>query len=93
MSLPFIFEDKLDIICFEPLTYSYEKLRKNFEINKAEISPPKAPKLSKTAQVGRSLRSCSLQSSKKCIPVLNKTPVICDVKNVCYPISKKLENI
>ena len=25
--------------------------------------------------------------------VLNKTPVICDVRNVCYPISKKLENI
>ena len=35
LSLPFIFEDKLDIICFEPLTYSYDKLRKNFEINKA----------------------------------------------------------
>ena len=25
--------------------------------------------------------------------VMNMTPVICDVKNVCYPISKKLENI
>ena len=35
MSLPFIFEDKLDIICFEPLTYNYDKLRKNFEINNA----------------------------------------------------------
>ena len=35
LSLPFIFEDKLDIICFEPLTYNYDKLRKNFEINNA----------------------------------------------------------
>ena len=35
LSLPFIFEDKLDILCFEPLTYSYDKLKENFEINNA----------------------------------------------------------
>ena len=35
MSLPFIFEDKLDIICFEPLTYNYDKL--SFEINNAQV--------------------------------------------------------
>ena len=35
LSLPFIFENKLDILCFEPLTYSYNKLRENFKINNA----------------------------------------------------------
>ena len=32
LSLPFIFEDKLDIICFEPLTYNYDKLRKTLKL-------------------------------------------------------------
>jgi FkbM family methyltransferase len=41
LSLPFIFEEKLDIICFEPLSYSFNKLKTNFEINNA----PKRHKL------------------------------------------------
>ena len=35
ISLPFIFEQKLDIICFEPLSYSFNKLKTNFKINNA----------------------------------------------------------
>jgi FkbM family methyltransferase len=35
ISLPFIFEDNLKIICFEPLKYSFNKLEKNFEVNNA----------------------------------------------------------
>ena len=45
LSLPFIFEKKLDIICFEPLSYSFNKLKTNFEINDA----PKRHKLLNTA--------------------------------------------
>jgi len=33
VSLPFIFEKNLKIICFEPLNYSYKKLVENFKIN------------------------------------------------------------
>ena len=35
ISLPFIFEDNLKIICFEPLKYSFDKLEKNFKANNA----------------------------------------------------------
>lgn len=45
ISLPFIFEEKLTIFCFEPLSYSFNKLKTNFEINDA----PKRHKLINTA--------------------------------------------
>tara|TARA_B100000886_G_scaffold329717_1_gene279399 strand:- start:481 stop:1290 length:810 start_codon:yes stop_codon:yes gene_type:complete len=35
LSLPFINEENLKIICFEPLTYNYNKLIKNYKINNA----------------------------------------------------------
>lgn len=35
LSLPFIFEKNLKIICFEPLNYSFRKLEENFKINNA----------------------------------------------------------
>ena len=45
ISLPFIFDKNLKIICFEPLTYSFNKLKENFENNNA----PKKHKLYKLA--------------------------------------------
>jgi FkbM family methyltransferase len=35
LSLPFIDENNLKIICFEPLKYNYEKLIKNYRLNNA----------------------------------------------------------
>ena len=35
ISLPFINENNLKIICFEPLDYNFQKLKKNYEINNA----------------------------------------------------------
>lgn len=45
ISLPFIFDENLKIVCFEPLTYSFNKLKENFENNNA----PKKHKLYKLA--------------------------------------------
>ena len=35
ISLPFINENNLKIICFEPLEFNYQKLKKNYELNNA----------------------------------------------------------
>ena len=83
LSLPFIFEKNLKIICFEPLNYSYKKLTENFKINFS----PEIHELNKIAL------SNKIKDSKIYFSKINENPGFASIDNYYDLKDLSVENV
>ena len=83
ISLPFLFQKNLKIICFEPLNYNYKKLIENFKINVA----PQRHELNKIA-ISNKIGAAKIYFSKT-----NENPGFASIDNYFNLKGLQVENV